>query len=149
MDFIRTERLDRAAQKFLVEHDGDHGFPRVRIGLLGSSTLTHLIPGIRVGCLRRGLIADVYEGQYGSFRQELADHQSGLYAFRPEALLLALDARHLTMAISSNAEDGLEIMRACWRLARERLQCAIIQQTAFPCVPPLAGNNEHIHSKYP
>jgi FkbH-like protein len=118
-------------------------YPRVRIALLGSSTLSHLVSGIRVGCLRRGLVAEIYEGRYGSYRQELADPGSALHAFRPQVLLLALDARHLTMADSATPDDALEIMRGCWRAAREQLHCAVVQQTVLPCLPALLGNNEH------
>jgi FkbH-like protein len=143
VDLVRTEKLDRAAQKYLAEHSGEVDSPTVRIALLGSSTLSHLVSGIRVGCLRRGLIAEIYEARYGSYRQELADPGSALHAFRPHVLLLALDARHLTMADSATADDALESMRACWRAAREQLHCAVIQQTALPCLPPLLGNNEH------
>ena len=149
MDLIRTEKLDRAVQKFLSDHRSGLDWPTVRIALLGSSTLGHLLPGIRVGCLRRGLVAEIYEGQYGAFRQELADTRSALRVFQPQVLLLALDARYLTMASSSSSEDALETILGCWRLARENLHCAVIQQTVLPCAAPLLGNNEHVNAAYP
>src|SRR5262249_37569506 len=143
MDLIRTEKLDRAVQKFVAERNGEVDYPKVRIALLGSSTLSHLVSSIRIGCLRRGLIAEIYEGRYGLYRQELADPGCALYTFQPQIVLLALDARHLTMAHSTTSEDALETIRTCWRTAREQLHCAVIQQTVLPCAPPLLGNNEH------
>ena len=56
-------------------------------GAAGSSTLTHLVPGIRVAGLRRGLLIEVYEAPYGTYRQELTDPASGLHAFRPTVVL--------------------------------------------------------------
>ena len=58
----------------------------------GISTLTHLLPAIRVAGLRRGIWIETYENGYGQYLQELTDPASALQAFRPTAVLLALDA---------------------------------------------------------
>ena len=142
MDFARTVKLDRAVQKS-VESGGGRadGWTSVRLALLGSSTLTHLVPGIRVAGLRRGLLIEVYEGAYGTYRQELADAGSGLHAFRPTVVLLALDARHVVGM--GSVGDGIAALRACWRLAREAFACAVVQQAVMPVFAPLLGNQEH------
>ncbi len=141
MDFARTVKLDRAVQK-RVESGGARagGFTPVRLALLGSSTLTHLVSGIRVAGLRRGLLIEVYEGAYGTYRQELADTGSGLHKFAPTVVLLALDARHLVGM--GSAAKAQEAMRACWRMAREAFACAVIQQAVMPAFAPLLGNQE-------
>ena len=93
MDFARTVKLDRVVHAHVERHlaagSGARvgGFTPVRLALLGSSTLTHLVPGIRVAGLRRGLLIEVYEGTYGTYRQELADTGSGLYKFAPTVVL--------------------------------------------------------------
>ena len=71
--------------------------------VLGSSTLTHLLPAIRVGGLRRGLFISTYEGNYGQYLQELADPNSELFAFQPSVILLALDSFHLMRGIDPAA----------------------------------------------
>jgi len=141
MDFARTVKLDRAVQKHLERVGGEAGgFTAVRLALVGSSTLTHLVAGIRVAGLRRGLLIEVYEGAYGTYRQELADAGSGLHKFAPTVVLLALDARHVVGM--GSAAKALEAMRACWRIARQALSCAVIQQAVMPVFAPLLGNQE-------
>ena len=153
MDFARTVKLDRVVHAHVERHlaagSGARvgGFTPVRLALLGSSTLTHLVPGIRVAGLRRGLLIEVYEGTYGTYRQELADTGSGLYKFAPTVVLLALDARHVVGMGSAEkagaASDAIAAMRACWRMAREAFSCAVVQQAVMPVFPPLLGNQEH------
>jgi FkbH-like protein len=142
MDFARTVKLDRAVQKHVQGQVARaDGFLPVRLALLGSSTVAHLVPGIRVAGLRHGLLIEVYEAPYGTFRQELADRASGLYEFAPGVVLLALDGRHL--AGMGGAEQALEAMRVCWRMAKQAFSCAVVQQAVMPVFPLLLGNQEH------
>jgi FkbH-like protein len=150
IDFIQTARLDRAVQK--IADPGHSSFlasKPVRLALLGSSTLTHLIPGIRMGALRRGIWVDVFEGAYGMYWQELQDSSSALHAFRPDVLLLALDAHHLVGGDGACIEDALRAMRDCWRLAKQSLGCVVVQSTVLPVFRPVLGNNEHRYPKSP
>jgi hypothetical protein len=63
IDFLQTAKLDR-----IVEQFGEplwrtlNRTPPLRLALIGSSTLTHLIPGIRVAALRRGFHVEIFEG---------------------------------------------------------------------------------------
>jgi len=146
MDFARTLKLDRAVQASCAKDRQQStlaraGFTAVRLALLGSSTLGHLAAGIRVAGLRRGLLIEIYEGPYGTYRQELADATSGLHAFQPTVLLLAFDARHV--AAMDSAENALEAMRACWQMARQAFSCAVVQQAVMPVFAPVLGNQEH------
>ena len=142
MDFARTVKLDRAVQKHVHgQVAGADGFLQVRLALLGSATVTHLVPGIRVAGLRHGLLIEVYEAPYGTYRQELANRASGLYEFAPGVVLMALDGRHL--AGMGGAEQALEAMRACWRMAKQAFSCAIVHQAVMPVFPLLLGNQEH------
>ncbi len=66
MDFLQTAQLDRAFQKLSkISPLPLQQFRPTRLALLGSSTLKHLIPAIRMAGLRRGLNIDVFEGEYG------------------------------------------------------------------------------------
>ena len=149
LDFMATAKLDRVVGEF---HDRETLLDRtapIRLALLGSSTLTHLKPAIRVGALRRGFHVDIFEGSYGMYHQLLADQSSDLYAFRPDVVLLSLDAHHITAGEAASAEDMLNRMRSCWQLARHQLGAAVIQQTALPVFGPLLGNNEHRYTSSP
>lgn len=147
LDFIETARLDRAVQQISGQARAFLSTTRsVRLALLGSCTLTHLIPGIRIGAFRRGIWVDTYEAPYGMYRQELQDPTSGVHAFRPDAVLLSLDAHHLAGAAGTSVEDALSTVRDCWRLAKESLGCSILQHTILPVFHPLLGNNEQRYS---
>jgi FkbH-like protein len=150
LDFIQTTRLDRAIQQLAQRPEVRAArLGSIRLALLGSSTLTHLVPGIRVGALRRGLWVDVYEGAYGLYRQELQDPSSGLHAFEPDVLLLSLDARHLVGTEGANVEQALGDIGDCWKLARQNLGCTLVQQTILPVFHSLLGNNEHRYLQSP
>lgn len=141
MDFLDTTRLDREMQRLrergLLESDANR--PTVRLALLASSTVQHLVSGLRIGALRHGVDLTIHEGDYGQYRQELMDTGSSLHAFRPNAVLLALDSYHL--AEGGSAESSLEMLRACWQRIRS-LNAVVIQQTLLPLHPRLVGNNE-------
>ena len=150
VDFIQTARLDRAVQK-LASHARQalNATASVRLALLGSSTLTHLIPGIRVGALRRGIWVDVYEAPYGMYHQETQDPSSGLHAFRPDIILLSIDAHHIYGAHDGSVEAAANALRDWWRIAIQSFNCTVIQQAVLPIFRPILGNNEHRYSRSP
>ncbi len=145
MDFVRAGKLDKAVQRYMAaQADQKPPLPVIKLALLGASTLNHLLPGIRLGGLRRGLLFDLHVGPYGLYRQELADPNSGLSRFAPDVVCFALDAQHLAGGENASAEAALANLRQCWQLARERLGCrAVVQQTLLPRFPALLGNNEY------
>ena len=152
LDFIKTLRLDTSLQRRFnaAPPDGLTTKP-IRLALLASSTVTHLLPAIRVAGLRRGLWITTYEPDYGQYMQELADPGSGLHQFKPNAVLIALDAYHLLRgadpALSATDADAvlqdiLGGVRETWRQIRASFRCPIMQQTALPVFPALLGHNE-------
>ncbi len=153
LDFLRTGRLDRSLTR-LFGQAPPPGLPTapVRLAVLGASTTAHLAPAIRVAALRRGVWLEVYEPDYGQYRQEIRDPQSGLRRFQPTAVLLTLDVHHLlpgtdptlgAVQAAAQVEDVLGAMRAVWRSVREAFGCQVIQQTVLPIAPPVFGLNEH------
>jgi FkbH-like protein len=152
LDAVETNALDTMLRRNLGEPPRGLADKPVRLALLGSSTLTHLHAAIRVAGLRRRLWVETYENDYGQYWQELADPGSALHRFKPNAVLLALDARHLTGGVdAASGAAGIEAalddvtgrVRACWRLAREHFACPVIHQMALPVHSPLIGGNEH------
>ena len=144
MDFIRAGKLDKAVGKVLAQAQSAPSLPVIRLALLGSSTLSHLLPSIRLGGLRRGFLLEIYVGPYGLYRQELADPQSRLYQFRPDVVCFAFDAQHLAGGENAGAEAAMANLRQCWHAAKAALGArAVIQQTVLPRFPALMGNNEN------
>jgi FkbH-like protein len=152
LDAAQTNALDTMARRALPEPPGSLSDKPVRLALLGSSTLAHLHPAIRVAGLRRRMWVETYENDYGQYWQELADRNSALHRFAPNAVLFALDARHLASGIGAASSAGeveatlgevTERIRGCWRLAREHFGCPVIHQLALPVQPALIGGNEY------
>jgi len=153
MDFLRTERLDKLARKSFGDNPPSGvTAPAVRLAILGSSMVSHLIPAIRVAFMRRGLWAEVYTNPFGQYLQDLMDPGSELHAFKPNVVLFAFDARHALgktsaardAAASDRAiEDAADHCKQVWEIARQAFACPLIQQTILPLFPGLMGNNEH------
>ena len=157
LDFLRTDRLDAMLRRVYPgppdhgpERSGGRGLP-VRLAVLGSSTTAHLAAPIRVAGLRRNIHVTIHESEYGQYLQELGQVNGVLQRFRPDTVLLALDARHLTRGLDANAgraqaQAALDVaiagLRKCWRRARD-LGASVIQQAALAVLPGVAGNNEH------
>ncbi len=152
IDFIRTNALDQVVRAHWPLMPEGLGSTRVRLAVLGSATMTHLLPAIRVAGLRRSIWIESYEGEYGQYLQELADPASSLHVFKPSAILFAFDAHHLCAGLTAGATSAeadaalAEIRRRvgeCWRLARSAFGCIILQQAVLPVHPVLIGGNEH------
>lgn len=150
--FVLVNALDETLRRvFPTPPQGLQTKP-IRLAVLGSSTLTHLLPAIRVAGVRRGLWIDAYENDFGQYMQELADPASGLHGFAPTAILFAFDAWHVTAGVTAGmdaaaAADALQAIvariRDNWRQARALFRCPIAQQAIMPLHAPLLGNNEH------
>lgn len=153
MDFIRTARLDRSLRKlFSAEPPANLATKPVRLAILGSSTVAHLLAPIRVAALRRGIWLSTYETGYGQYMQELSDPRSGLHRFRPNNVLFAFDTRHVLRGLDPSASPAqassflaaaTSHLRDCWCLARDEFHCAVMQQTLLPVSDLLLGSNEH------
>ena len=142
IDFTKTAKLDRALQKLFSSGVPAVAGQPVRLALLGSSTLKHLIPGLRAGALRHGLWLEVIEGEYGQYRQELLNADSALIQANPDIVLLAVDANHVVAGAGGNVETALNNLTSCWEAAKRRFGAVVIQQTLLPIFPRLLGNNE-------
>ena len=152
LNFVLTNALDETVRRVFPARPEGLATKPVRLAVLGSATLTHLLPGIRVAGLRRGIWIDTYENDFGQYAQELSDPDSDLHAFKPSAILLSLDGYHLTAGITAGldvagADAALDEIkgriRETWRLARDAFRCPIVQQTALPVHPSVLGSNEH------
>jgi FkbH-like protein len=153
LDFTRTNALDTTARRLFPRGPGSYanGAP-IRMAVLGSSSLGHLMPAIRVGGLRRGLWIETFEGDYGQYLQDLINTSSALHNFSPTVVLFALDAVHVTRALSLRmtrveADASLDRVTAnieqCWTLAQKHFGCIIVQQTILPVLDTVMGQNEH------
>jgi len=146
LGFLETLQLERALARIPIETETV--FPRIRLALLGSSTVDHLIPGIRVAGLRRNLLIDVWCGAYGQHRQELLDPTSSLRQLSPQVVLFSLTARDLVAAVpvtATAAEIDKTLTRSIselallWKTAQD-LNGTVIQQNFLDITDPLFGS---------
>ena len=147
LDTVTTNRLDR----FATSLDEAASSPRVRLGLLGSHTLDHLAPAIRIGGLRRGLPIGIHTGGYGQYRAALINGDPAMDAFAPRYVLVALDMPSLMPDLplsATRAETDAAVaaaiatIRGWWRRIRTRWNAVPIQQTLIAQSPALIGSNE-------
>ena len=152
LNFVLTNALDETVRRAFPERPAAATLKPVRLAVLGSATLTHLLPAIRVAGLRRGIWVDTYENDFGQYWQELSDADSALHAFKPTTVLVSLDAYDLTAGVTAGLDaagadaaldEVIERLRATWKLARESFRCPVIQQTALPLHFSVLGANEH------
>ncbi len=153
IDMIQTNRLARSAQRVF---DDEAGIPpsvrRVRLAVLATSTVSHLLPGLFVAGLRRGLWLETFVTDYNQYFQALLDAGSALAAFAPTEVLLCFDARFMTSGLDTMADaDAVAVLRAeklahlrrIWALCRDRLGCSVTQQAVLPLFDAILGANEH------
>jgi FkbH-like protein len=148
IDFPNVVKLDRSLQKELGSSTLTSGMSTVRLAILSTSTTVHLPPAIRVACLSRGIIADIYEPDYGQFLQELNDPQSGLRAFSPSAVVFAHDPYSLFgsegagLSLDERVDRKVDEIRMQWSQTRRISDATILQQVPFNPLPRLVGENE-------
>ena len=113
-----------------------------KVALLGSYTTTQLGAMFCLAASRLGIAVDLYESHYGQYQQEVIDPESGLYAFGPDIVILAVHEKDLRLPeYSQNPEEEVqqEVSRwtALWKAVAERSGARIIQHNfALPCEVP-------------
>ncbi|NDP62514.1 HAD-IIIC family phosphatase [Polaromonas sp.] len=155
-DFTLTGRLDRLAVEGLAglaagQAQPGPGFTPLRVAILASHTVDHLLPAIRVAGLQRRLALSTWLAPYGMYRQALLGDNAELAAFAPQVVMLALDARDAPLQLPLHASESevaeavearVDELRLLWRQARERHAAQVVQQTLVPADPPVFGSFE-------
>ena len=103
---------------------------KLKIALLGSSTTSFLAPVLQAACFKIGIQAEVYEGGYGNFRQDILDAASPLYAFKPQAVIVLLNHRDLALPPVSppdTAQHFARDLKNFWSILQQRNPCHLIQ----------------------
>jgi FkbH-like protein len=151
--FAETLQLDRALRRRFADGPPEGLETRpIRLAVLGSSTVEHLFPGLRVGALRHGLWVDLHSVDYGQYLQAIFDPASSIHQFKPDVILFAFEFSHFfggeapvsdRAAAEAALEQTIGRLRDLWRKAQDSFGCAVLQQTVLPVALPLIGNNEH------
>jgi hypothetical protein len=146
---LETMRLDRRRARALPSPPSGLATKPIRLAVLGSSMVDHLLPAIRVAGLRRGIWVETFTPDYGQYAQDLMNPASPLHRFRPDTVLFALDAPHLLqglepgMAADAWLERRVATLAGYWQTARQAFGCQVIQNIPLPVFVPMLGGNEH------
>lgn len=123
---VRPEQMVGFADAVAGLGDNQAGLPTKRIAVLGEVTLNGIAAAASTALGCQGIVANSYVAPYGTFRQEILDPSSGLYAFRPEIVLIvprpeiALTGEgpeHLDRWIEDLADEYFRL----WAILAERL----------------------------
>ncbi len=68
---------------------------RVRVAIIGSSTLDHVRGYLSVYCRLAGLAPEFYLGPFDQYAQDILDGDSPLYQFAPDVVIVAVHGRAL------------------------------------------------------
>jgi len=143
LDYSSLMRLRR----FLVaSQDGNSSSTPHRIAILGGPTTIQLRQLIEAFLMAEGLPIEIYEGEYGLFRQEILTPGSELDRFGPQIVFLATSARDVARLPEINAdEDAVAQMAAeelaawqhLWQTAKSSWNATVLQnnfEIPFGCV---------------
>ena len=146
-DFLGTMQVDRLATAAFAAAPGL--WPEIKLALLGSSSMEHLLAPIRVAGARRGLRITPHLGAFGQFRQDLMAADGALRDFAPNVILLilrpadvmeALPLGATSMEVDAAVAAALAGLTQLWHAARDRHGATVIQQTFLDTGDPVFGN---------
>jgi FkbH-like protein len=133
LDYSSLTKLRR----FVLQEQTRPSSMRVlRLAILGGATTTQLRRLIEVFLAGEGIAAEIYEGDYGLFRQEILTPGSALDAFQPQVVFLATGARDVSRypAIDADAAavESLAVAEVAdwahlWETANSRWNATPIQ----------------------
>jgi len=156
LDFVQTIQLDQAVRRQATE--GAATFQPLKLALLASHTVEHLVSGITVAGLRRRLLIQTYVAPYGQYRQTVLANDSPLLSYRPDFLLFSLSPQQLLASVPSTASsqdaaaavsETVDMLKLLWTEARERYGATIVQQTFMNVAEPLFGSYDRIAAGAP
>lgn len=138
MGYTQQVAAARTADALMAASDAV-GLQPWRLAVAGSSTTAQLMPLLRLHAFCRGLRLETYEAPFGLYRQEVLDPASGLYASKPQTVLLFVDHRD---AEPGPAEAEAARWEGLWTLLAERAKCSVVMNNfAAPAARPW-GNLE-------
>jgi hypothetical protein len=144
LSFSQMLKVDRQLRALGQDRLVQAGLAPLRLAVLGSASLDHLLPGLRVAGARHGFALEIFRGDYGQYWHEIMDADGALRAFAPDAVLLALDAGHLVgegfdPAGATRLEETFARLREGWASLIGATGAQVIQQAALPWAPALMG----------
>lgn len=137
-------------RRFLAADESSSNSTRVmRLAIVGGPTTIQLRQLIELFLAAEGIAAEIYEAEYGLFRQEILTPGSGLDSFQPEIVFVATGSRDVTRfppidadhaAIEQFAAHELADWLQLWETVRSRWNATIIQNNFDPVADGVWGH---------
>ena len=86
-------------------------FPAHRCAILRSFSVEPLVPILRSDAISLGINLSVYVGEFNAYAQEILDASSTLYAFAPDTVILAVQARDIAPELWNGTGDAGAVER--------------------------------------
>jgi FkbH-like protein len=128
----------------------DAGLPRLRMALMGDAATQQFVPLLRVLFRHHGIAVETYECPFDAAELEALNPQSGLYASKPDVVVLinaiqALRMRFYTRQLSEAhwmESERKRIIRV-WNALRENSSALVIQSNFALPIERFFGNFDH------
>lgn len=103
-----------------------------RVSVCGSYTLSQFCRMLQLSARRQGVRLEIHESPYGTYRQEILDPASALYAFKPQFVVIAAHEGELSLpewSASSADEVDRELNRwtSLWEAVARNSNARVIQ----------------------
>jgi FkbH-like protein len=127
----------------------------LRLAILGGPTTAQLRRLVEVFLAGEGIPAEIFEGDFGLFRQEILTPGSALDVFRPQVVFLATGARDVartptldldTEAVARMAEAEVDDWALLWATANRKWNATVVQNN-FEIAP--GGVLGHLALRHP
>lgn len=153
-NFLQTSKIDKILEKVKSNSKSvQEELRSIRIALLASHSVEHLLPATRVAALARGMLANLYVAPYGQYRQVIHKEDLYLKEFSPQFILFAFDLKDMPISLPFTATQSdvlqavtrrVEEIRALWSKAAKSFGATIIQQTFLNLDEPVFGSFERL-----
>ncbi|PKU25401.1 HAD-IIIC family phosphatase [Telmatospirillum siberiense] len=127
------------------------GLRSMRIALLAGCTLDHFAEVLGFWAALKGLALDIWMAPFDTIEQTILDHESGLYAFKPDVTWIFSTHRDVLISVPPGADAQMvgKVVDAAvdgtanlWRAIRKGCDCQILHNTADVPVIDVFGNFE-------
>jgi FkbH-like protein len=134
LDERRLARLGRIIQDALLRNQPLAPLIPFRLGLIGNGTLDLIAPVLVGTAARHGFALECITGMYDQFLQDVLLADSKLNRARPDAVLIALDHRGLSVQPAPGNETAAEqTVDAAFRLV-DTIRAAVSRNSGAPCI---------------
>ena len=157
LDETQLGQVARLAREVAASPQAPAAFSKVKLGLVGSGTLSLLAPVIAGSGLRHGLLIETHEGAYGSAVQQAMDTSGPLHTAGLDMLLVASEARALGLDRAADSrddatrrvEEALGQLKMVAGAFRPAVSAAILVQTIAPPIDALFGSFDRVEAVSP